>query len=266
MLRAIAISLCAIATTTCAASRSGFEPLPAGGHHVLFVGNSLTYANDLPGTVAAVAASAGDTIVVAMAAEPNVALIDHVHGASNALDRIARERWELVVLQQGPTPAGVCRDTLVLAAKLLAPAIAKAGGTAALLMAWTSRADQSWFDDDRISYQAAATAADGIFLPAGEAWRAAWRVDAQLQLYGPDGYHPSALGTFLTALEIYERVTGHDARVLPAKAFSDGREINVDVATIRLLQTAAHDANTQFPLRSGITVAPAPPPAVPTRC
>src|SRR3954465_642854 len=100
----------ALAASTCAGS-TAFSPLPSGGHHVLFVGNSLTYANDLPATVAAIAASAGDTIYVAAAAEPNLALIDHVRGASDALAQIDRGGWELVVLQQGPTPAGVCRDT-----------------------------------------------------------------------------------------------------------------------------------------------------------
>src|SRR3954467_4240967 len=123
MLRQLSAIACALVTSTCAASTANFEPLPAGGHHVLFVGNSLTYANDLPATVAAIAASAGDTIYVAAAAEPNLALIDHVRGASDALAQIDRGGWELVVLQQGPTPAGVCRDTLVLAARLLAPRI-----------------------------------------------------------------------------------------------------------------------------------------------
>jgi hypothetical protein len=256
---------CAVGTSTCAGS-AVFAPLPTGGHHVLFVGNSLTYANDLPATVAAIAASAGDTIYTAAAAEPNLALIDHVAGASDALAQIDRGRWEFVVLQQGPTPAGVCRDTLVLAAKLLAPRIRAAGATPALLMTWTDQFNQSWFDDVRISFQAAANAIDGVFLPGGEAWRAAWRVDPSLQLYGSDGYHPSPLGTFLTALEVYERVTGHDARTLPTKAFANGREFPLDAATIRALHSAAHDANTQFPAHSTITTTPTPPPSVAVRC
>ena len=204
MLRLISALACGLATSSCHAT-SGFEPLPAGGHHVLFIGNSLTSANDLPATLAAIAASAGDTIYVATAAQPNLALIDHVTAASNALAQIGRGGWEYVVLQQGPTPAGVCRDTLVLAATLLAPRIKASGGTPALLMTWTDRANQSWFDEVRISFQAAASAVDGVFLPAGEAWRAAWRADAALRLYDADGYHPSSLGTFLSALEIYER-------------------------------------------------------------
>jgi hypothetical protein len=44
------------------------------------------------------------------------------------------------------------------------------------------------------------------------ACRSARNADNALQLYGADGYHPSALGTFLAALEIYERLSGRDAR------------------------------------------------------
>src|SRR4051812_7618847 len=87
------------------------EPLPAGGHHVLFIGNSLTYVNDLPATVAAIAQSVGDTIRFATEAGPNLALIDHLQGGSAAVAQIKLGGWEYVVLQQGPTPAGICRDS-----------------------------------------------------------------------------------------------------------------------------------------------------------
>ena len=42
----------------------GIGVLAEGGHHVLFIGNSLTYTNNLSGTVAALARSVGDTIRV----------------------------------------------------------------------------------------------------------------------------------------------------------------------------------------------------------
>ena len=47
----------------CAGSRSPSAPPPArpSVYRVLFIGNSLTYTNDLPGTVAAMALGAGDT-------------------------------------------------------------------------------------------------------------------------------------------------------------------------------------------------------------
>jgi hypothetical protein len=87
--------------------------------HVLFIGNSLTYENDLPGTVAALAAFAGDTVNVESVTGGGLALIDHYNGATNALQVVDRGGWDYVVLQQGPTSTtGLDRDTLVLAARL----------------------------------------------------------------------------------------------------------------------------------------------------
>lgn len=81
---------------------------PATGpaaHRVLFIGNSLTYVNDLPGTLVAVAATDGVSIAVSSVALPNYALIDHIDPptARGALERISGAPWNFVVLQQGPT-------------------------------------------------------------------------------------------------------------------------------------------------------------------
>ncbi len=224
-------------------------PPPPGAtvHDVLFIGNSLTYQNDLPGTLAGIAASGGDIIRVRSVAAPNLALIDHLNGQSNALTVIGQGGWEYVVLQQGPSTLPVNRDTLILATRLFNPPIRAVGARPALFMVWPDRSRLEYFDEVRISYQLAAQAVGGLFLPSGQAWRRAWLADPGLALYGFDGYHPSPLGTFLAALVMYERITGHDAQNLPATAAVSGRSLNLPVPTVRLLQRAAHEANAQFP-------------------
>jgi hypothetical protein len=234
----------------CQSGRS-LQPLAAGGRHVLFIGNSLTYANDLPATIAAIADAGGDTLRVRMVAEANMGLIDHALGQSDAIAVVKSQHWDFVVLQQGPTPRGLCRDTLILATKLLDPLVRSAGGRTALFMTWpTSAGSSAFFDEVRISFQMAADAVGGVLLPAGEAWRAAWSRDRSLPLYGPDGYHPSALGSFLAALTIYERLSGKDARSLPLRAFANGIPMSVPESTIRLLQEAAHQANVDFSVKA----------------
>jgi hypothetical protein len=240
-------ALLAVQLLTAPACRAqdGLRPLQPGGIHVLFIGNSLTYANDLPATVAAIAAAAGDTIRVMTIAAPNLALVDHLNGASNALDAIRLGGWRFVVMQQGPTSTGgACQDTLVLAAAAFAPHIRAAGAMPALYMVWPARDRLAFFDNVREAYRAAADAAGGVMLPAGEAWRAAWAADSSLPLYGPDAFHPSAVGSFLAALTIFERIAGRDARTLPAVAFAEGRPLTLPEAAVRLLQAAAHQANT----------------------
>jgi len=72
-------------------------------------------------------------------------------------------------------------------------------------------------DRDRVSqsYAGAATLIGGELFPVGDAWRAAWRRDPSLALYGADGFHPSPLGSALAALVILDQLTG---RLPPAAA------------------------------------------------
>jgi hypothetical protein len=50
--------------------------LPDAELRVLFIGNSLTYTNDLPAMVQTIAEAAGHTLAQATVAEPNVSLED----------------------------------------------------------------------------------------------------------------------------------------------------------------------------------------------
>jgi hypothetical protein len=225
----------------CAGGGHPLGPGPAGSYHVLFIGNSLTSSNDLPGTVAGLAASVGDTIAVEAVTRPNFAVIDHVSGLSNALDVVRRGRWDYVILQQGPTSQQLFRDTLIIATKLLDPDVRAGGGRTAQLMAWPAEADGSLFDGVLQSCVEAARAVDGVCFPAGEAWRAAWAVDPTLPLYGPDGFHPSPLGTYLAALVVYEGITSHDARKLPQQPVVAGQRLEVAGGTVLLLQRVAHE-------------------------
>jgi hypothetical protein len=217
-------------------------------HRVLFIGNSLTYTNDLPGTVAAIALTGGDTIQVQTVAGPNLALIDHVVGQTNAVEVIKSAHWDYVVLQQGPTPLALYRDTLILATKWLQPYIRNAGARSAQLMVWPAATKRGSFDEVRRSNELAAKAVGGVFLPAGEAWRAAWSAGPRLALYGADGFHPSELGTYLTALVVYEGLTGKDVTALPPRVTVGGQRLQVATATVRLLQQAAHETVERFSL------------------
>lgn len=109
----------------CACLEGGpVEPeLQGSGTRILFIGNSLTYVNDVPGILQALADSAGGKrLAVETVAFPNYALIDHWLDGSGQRE-IDKRGWAYVVLQQGWTPAGVCRDTLRLATKLFSERI-----------------------------------------------------------------------------------------------------------------------------------------------
>jgi hypothetical protein len=171
---------------------------------VLFIGNSLTYANDLPGMVCALARSAGRPATCESVAKPDYGLQEHWND-QDARRAIARG-WDVVVLQQGPSALPESRRLLRAYTRRFDAEIKKAGARTALYMVWPSRARHSDFPAVSQSYAAAAKDVNGLLLPAGDAWRAAWAADPGLALYGPDGFHPSPPGTYLAAALIFEQL------------------------------------------------------------
>lgn len=231
----------------CLSKASPLQPLQPGGVHVLFIGNSLTYVNDLPGTVSYLASLSGDTIRTASVAFPNFALVDHV-SEGTAVRQIRLGGWRYVVLQQGPSSVQVNRDSLILLTQYFDTLVRASGGRTALYSVWPQHENYSTFDRAIESYRLAAQTVGGLFIPGGPAWLGAFAKDATLRLYDGDGLHASPMGTFLVALVMYERFTGKDARLLPATMVVGGRNYpDTPEATVRLLQAAAHDADTQYP-------------------
>jgi hypothetical protein len=184
----------------------GPEPGP-GRYRVLFVGNSLTYVNDLPAAVTAIGLAAGDTFVTATLAFPDWGLQDHWEQGT-APEEIASDSWDFVVLQQGPSSLEASRIDIIGWAKLFGDLAHEHHVCPAMYMVWPSKSSISAFPAVHDHYKEAADSAHGLFLPAGDAWQIAWGKDTSFALYGPDNFHPSPLGTYLAALTIYAGITG----------------------------------------------------------
>lgn len=199
LLRSLVLSL----PLACSLGTSGPSSVDIGEAdlRVLFIGNSLTYTNDLPGLVEGLASLEGRSLATGTLAFPNASLEDHA--ARDAFAVIRRVRPDIIVLQQGPSSLDESRVHLVHWSQQFAAVAGEHGGRTALLMVWPSSDRLDAFDAVRDSYAAAADAVDGTFIPAGESWRGAWARDPSLQLYGGDGFHPSALGTLAAALTVH---------------------------------------------------------------
>jgi hypothetical protein len=212
---------------------------------VLFIGNSLTYVNDLPGMLGAIAAQAGKTLVTAEVVQGAFALEDHFR-AGDAQVEIAKG-YQLVILQQGPSSLEESQVNLLKWAIRFDPIIRNSGARPALYMVWPELARFSRFDDVRDSYSNAALAIDGMFIPGGEAWRESWRIDPALEFYGDDDFHPSTLGTYAVALSMFAEIFRQTPADLPATlSLANGRQIVLDPAQAREVQQGAWQAHLQF--------------------
>ncbi|MFN2567123.1 MAG: hypothetical protein ABR499_19165 [Gemmatimonadaceae bacterium] len=228
------------------AGACGSQPTPTGprligeGRRILFVGNSLTYVNDLPGIVQALADSArGDRLAVETVAGPNFALVDHWNEGT-ARREIALGGWELVVLQQGPSSVEANRDSLRLFTGRFATEIASVNARPALYSVWPTAARQQDFARAIESYTLAASDVNGVLFPVASAWLAAWERDANIRLYGPDGFHPSLTGSYLAALVMYAKILNRSPVGLPSRLrIHSGAVITIDPETARMLQEVA---------------------------
>ncbi|MEK9501506.1 hypothetical protein [Gaopeijia maritima] len=209
------------------------EPsLPDADLRVLFVGNSLTYTNDLPGLVETVAAAAGHSLEAASVAGPNMGLGDH--WVTGTPETIRSLRPDVVVLQQGPSTLLSSRAYLVEWTDSMARVAHEVGAETALLMVWPPEDPRYTFQAVHDSYRAAADAVGGRFIPAGMAWVEAWDVDPSLPLYGPDRFHPGGMGSVLAALSVVRSLLDQPVNRLPLRmepaAGRPSIELSADVA------------------------------------
>jgi hypothetical protein len=197
---------------------------------VLFIGNSLTSVNNVPALVAQLASATGQPFEYRAVTFDGYSLQDHWN-RGDAVRAIGEGKWTFVVLQQGPSALPASQSLLREFVRRFDREIRRAGARTALYMVWPSSERQSDFEGVHSSYAGAAREVGATLLPAGDAWREAWRRDAGLRLYGSDGFHPTLAGSYLAALVIYQGVFDRPASGLPPLGLPAGEA--------RLLQEAA---------------------------
>ena len=223
-------------------SSTGPTTDPNAEVRILFIGNSLTYVNNLPGMVKALSDSIGAPLTqTAAVAFPDYALEDHWN-SGQARTTLEQGGWTHVIMQQGPSALPESRQNLLQWVVPFDQAIRQQGGQPGMYMVWPSSARD--FDFDRVSetYRLAAEAIDGALYPAGDAWRAAWRRDASLQLYGGDGFHPSVMGTYLAAITITAMIHQRSPVGMPATIRIPEGTVSLPAELALLLQESAAEA------------------------
>lgn len=214
---------------------------------LLFIGNSLTYVNDLPGIVAAMAEAAGEVPPVCRAVVGGGFSLEDHWNRGEAIKAIEQEKWDFVVLQQGPSASPEGRALLLRYARRFDPLIRRAGAKPAMYMVWPSVAQRQDFGGVSDSYRLAARDIGAALLPAGEAWRIAEKKAPNLKLYSEDGLHPTAAGSYLAGAVIYARLFEQSPIGLPARlTLRSGATVEVPAGAARLLQEAAARAAREY--------------------
>jgi PKD repeat protein len=188
---------------------------------VLFIGNSYTAANDLPGNFVALSASLGKTALVD--SKVNGGYTFQMHSTDPiTYSKVQAKPWDYVVLQgqsQEPSfPTSQVNSQSLPYAKLLADSVYEHNycSQALFFMTWgRENGDLQWdsintFDKMnfrlRNAYLRFSDSVQGSVAPVGVAWKYVRDTYPSIALYSGDGSHPSVAGTYLTACTFYASV------------------------------------------------------------
>ena len=174
---------------------------------ILFIGNSLTYWNDGLDVHLARLASSGEPPIALTTgrAVSGGAFLKSLWAMRQPRQMIAEGRYDVVVLQED-LPETTIEDFRAHA-RLFVAEVRKTGARPVLLMAW-AYPRLGWItmaEIDRVHRDAAAELMVDV-APVGLAWRRASERRPDLNLYAPDGEHPSAHGTYLATAVVYASV------------------------------------------------------------
>ncbi|MFT3908244.1 MAG: SGNH/GDSL hydrolase family protein [Ferruginibacter sp.] len=170
---------------------------------ILFVGNSLTYANDLPGIVARLGKEKGIKIKTEMIAYPDYSLEDHWNdGELQKL--LAANHYDFVIIQQGPSSQEEGRTTLLDYGARIKTLCEKNNARLAFFMVWPAFVNFNNFDGVIKNYSDAATATHSILCPVGQVWKKYFLETNNYSYYSSDKFHPSKKGSEVAAMVIFE--------------------------------------------------------------
>ena len=170
--------------------------------NILFVGNSLTYTNNIPELVKLIASCDSIELNCNSLSHPNYALEDHWNDGVAAKE-IKSKTYDFVVVQQGPSSQTEGRLMLLNDGLRFANLCKENQTQLAFYMVWPAKARSFDFPGVVESYTMVADSTKSILCPAGSAWLRVWQTFPQFRLYGADEFHPNTSGSFLAALVIY---------------------------------------------------------------
>jgi len=180
---------------------------------VLFVGNSHTFVNDLPGAFGRLVSPARP-LVVKDVVRGGATLSEHLE--YRVAERAIRaERWDFVVLQEQSLWPTMNPGDFEASVRRFDAVIRAAGARTAIYELWPRRAGQDPVALDAI-YARVARAIGALLVPVGPAWERALAADPALVLYMPDGYHPTPAGTYLAALVFARALASRDPMGAPS--------------------------------------------------
>ena len=181
----------------------------------LFIGNSFTARNDLPGMITALAAAAGVRFEHRLMSIGGASLRAHWNLGA-AAEAIRTGGYDYVVLQEQSTLPVKNAARMLENVRLFDAVVREVGAKAALYLTWARLHAPDTQRAITDAYQAAARETGAALVPVGVAWQQFLAKHDRPALHDRDGSHPTPAGTYLAACVFFAVLFGRSPVGLPA--------------------------------------------------
>jgi lysophospholipase L1-like esterase len=215
---------------------------------VLYLGNSLTYYNEIPRMTQAIGAREPKPLRIDSVTRSGVSL-PQLWNETDALSRLWSEHWDYVVIQGGGGGIGPIRNPALFNDYLarFAAAVRKSGAQPLFYMIW--RIENP--GEHNTASLASAKQLNLPIVPVGLAWTDLTS-RGRFKRLDWDGVHPDAFGAYLIACTVYSTIYNKPAHGAPyrfkqfavsSEVYDDAlREQNPNAEDARAIQDAAWSA------------------------
>ncbi|MCX2743635.1 DUF4886 domain-containing protein [Mangrovivirga sp. M17] len=192
---------------------------------VLFVGNSYTYFWNLPQVVEEMAKTQDFPMIARQSTEGGTSLEQHWKGEKDleTISIIKSQQWDIIVFQNHSMSSINNPESFMEYGKKFIELAREQGAEPYLYMTWAREANPMMFDTIQKAYKKLAEETGTKLVPVGEAWQMARQNNPDIDLFDPDGTHPSPTGTYLTACMFFNQLTGLPVDDIPKRIKTSDR-------------------------------------------
>jgi hypothetical protein len=201
---------------------------------VLLVGNSYIYYNNLAQMIGLITDSL-DTKIICKKSTIGAATLGQHWNSERGLNTkkiIANNKFDIVVIQDNSMWPLEHKDSLLLYGNLFCQYIRANGAKPYLYNTWAREKTPQTQSKINEAYSELAKAQSAVNVEVGSSFELARKTIPTMNLFHPDGSHPSAAGTFLIALSFIKKITG----TLPKKYATVYNYFDKDGETFRIMQ------------------------------
>lgn len=232
---------------------------------ILFVGNSITYYNDMPQTFRDIANQKGDSVLLTVYA-PGGTGFQHHSIDPQVYNHLRTGGWDVIILQPGSNesvgvPPTQARETTLAQARILIDSALHYSPCSRIMFyeisygVWgTSSAEVAQYNttmnEIRTTNNYLSDSTSKSFVPAGEVLRHVWNQNPAQLLWGSAGdIHPNVRGSYLISCTFYSAIfnkPSYGSTIVPGIVAGDAAYYQQVADSVVLNHTSAWRIDTNW--------------------